>query len=106
VSRSLEMVKNVRRIVQDLVGVKEGEKVLIYTDTAQKKGVRWRGPPELTEAALIGPSGLDLDFFAFEPMTEQLREEYQKAKIIMQDSELIDEFKQLVLEWPEGPRHF
>ena len=37
-SRSLEMVKNVRRIVQDLVGVKEGEKVLIYTDTAQKKG--------------------------------------------------------------------
>ena len=60
----------------------------------------------MTEEALIGSSGLDLDFFAFEPMMEKLREEYQKAKIIMQDGELIDEFKQLVLEWLEGPRHF
>ncbi|MGD9240355.1 MAG: aminopeptidase, partial [Desulfobacterales bacterium] len=147
-SKSLAMVRNVRRIVKDLVGVKEGEKVLIYTDTgqktrivelyanevtalgaepfiftmlprriqggtvpdplavifkqvdvvfelttvfckhhpsrweSQKKGVRWGGPPEMTEEILIGPSGLDLDFFAFEPMMEKLREEYQKAKII------------------------
>jgi len=151
--RSIEMVKTVRKIVQDLSGVKEGEKVLIYTDTAQKmslvelyaneaaalgaevfifimtprrfqggyipnalavmfnevdvvfelttvfckhhpfrweaqeKGIRWGGPTELTEEMLIGPSGLDLDFFAFEPMMEKLRQEYEKAKTIRFSSE-------------------
>ena len=147
-SRSLQMVKTVRKIVKDLVGVKAGEKVLIYTDTgqklsivelyameatalgaevfifimaprriqggtvpdplavifkevdvvfelttvfckhhpsrweSQKKGVRWGGPPELTEEMLIGPAGLDLDFFAFEPMMEAVRQEYAKTKTI------------------------
>jgi leucyl aminopeptidase (aminopeptidase T) len=142
------MTKKVRKIVKDLVDVKEGEKVLIYTDTgqkynivelyanqasalgaevfifimpprriqggtvpdplavifkevdvvfelttvfckhhpsrweSQKKGVRWGGPPELTEEQLIGPGGLDLDFFAFAPMMERVRQEYQKAKTI------------------------
>jgi 2,5-dihydroxypyridine 5,6-dioxygenase len=151
--RSIAMVKTVRRIVQDLSGVKEGEKVLIYTDTdqkmslvelyaneaaalgaevfifimtprrfpggfipdalsvvfnevdvvfelatvfckhhpfrweAQKKGVRWGGPPGLTEECLIGPSGLDLDFSAFEPLMEKLRQEYEKAKTIRFSSE-------------------
>jgi leucyl aminopeptidase (aminopeptidase T) len=145
---STRMSKTVRKIVKDLVGVKQGEKVLIYTDTgqkqnivelyaaeatalgaevftfimaprriqggtvpdplavifkevdvvfelttvfckhhpsrweSQKKGVRWGGPPELTEEMLIGPSGLDLDFFAFEPLMLKVREEYQKAKTI------------------------
>lgn len=146
--RSIQMSKTVRKIVKDLVGIRKGERVLIYTDTgqklsivelyaaeitalgaeafifimsprriqggtvpdplavifkevdvvfelttvfckhhpsrweSQKKGVRWGGPPELTEEMLIGPSGLDLDFFAFEPMMEKVRQEYERAKTI------------------------